>query len=78
MVVVILTLRRPSLMAVWFGIFSSFMPRACKVVLTLIVRFRYGEETRIDLWNGQNTETAYKYMKTRCLSWNRYITFQRV
>ena len=63
-VVVILTLRRPALMAVWFRIFSSFLPRACKIVLIFIVCFRYGEETRIDLWNGQNTETAYKYMKT--------------
>jgi hypothetical protein len=40
------------------------MPRAYKAVLIFIVCFRYGEESRIDLWNGQNTETAYKYVKT--------------
>jgi len=65
-------------MALWFRIFSSFMPRAYKVVLIFIVCFRYGEENRIDLWNGQNTETAYKYMESYCLSWNPYVAFQKV
>jgi hypothetical protein len=46
-VVVILTLRRPALMAVWFRIFSSFVPRAYKIVLIFIVCFRYAKKTAL-------------------------------
>ena len=46
--VVTVTFRRPALMALWFRILSSFVPRAYKVVLIFIVCFRYGEENRID------------------------------
>jgi hypothetical protein len=49
-------------MAVVFGVFSSFMRHAYKVVLIFIVCFRYGEENRTDLWNGQNTKRVYKYV----------------
>jgi hypothetical protein len=61
-----MTLRRPALLVVGFRICSSFVPRAYKVVRMFIVCFSCGEEKHIDLWNCQNTETAYEYMKGLC------------